>query len=248
MPTHRLSKSRFLAGLQCHKRLYFEIHSPELATPPTPDRRAIMDMGTDVGVLAREFFPGGVLVQETHRQIPAALSRTAELVADPDVPAIFEGAFVWQGILVRVDVIERLDATRWRLIEVKATSKVKATHLDDLTIQSAVLEGAGLVVDGCYLMHLNTQYVFLGGELQLEEMFALENMTAEIQARRLLVQTQLEEMWNVLERPAPPMIAPDGHCYQPYECPFWDHCTKEKSPRWVFHLPGSSKIQKLLRK
>ena len=51
--THRLSKSRFLAGLQCHKRLYLEIHSPELATPPTPDRRAIMDMGTNVGVLAR---------------------------------------------------------------------------------------------------------------------------------------------------------------------------------------------------
>jgi len=49
-----------------------------------------MDMGTDVGVLAREFFPGGVLVEETHRQIPAALTRTAELVADPTVPAILK--------------------------------------------------------------------------------------------------------------------------------------------------------------
>ncbi|MEC4680473.1 MAG: DUF2779 domain-containing protein [Nitrospirota bacterium] len=247
-PTHRLSKSRFLAGLQCHKRLYLEIHSPELATPPTPDRRAIMDMGTDVGVLARQYFSGGVLVEETHRQIPAALSRTAELVADPNVPAIFEGAFVWQGILVRVDVIERLDSTRWRLIEVKATSKVKATHLDDLTIQSAVLEGAGLVVDDCYLMHLNTQYVFLGGELNLEEMFMLDHLTEEVRARRLLVQPQLEDMWDVLQKPMPPMIAPDGHCYQPYECPFWDHCTKEKSTRWVFYLPGSSKLQKLLMK
>ena len=95
-------------------------------------------------------------------------------------------------------------------------------------------------------MHLNTQYVFLGGKLKLEEMFALEDMTVEIQARRILVQAQLEEMWNVLQRPAPPMIAPDGHCFQPYECPFWDHCTKEKSSRWVFYLPGSSKIQKLL--
>ena len=246
VPAHRLSKSRFLAGLQCHKRLYLEIHSPELATPPTPDRRAIMDMGTDVGVLAREFFPGGVLVEETHRQIPAALTRTAELIADPDVTAIFEGALVWQGILVRVDVIERLDAVRWRLIEVKATSKVKATHLDDLAIQSAVLEGAGLVVDTCYLMHLNTQYVFLGGELNLEEMFALDNMTDEVQARRQLVQSQLEDMREVLQKPAPPVIEPDGHCYQPYECPFWNHCTKAKSPRWVFYLPGSSKLQKSL--
>ncbi len=246
VPTHRLSKSKFLAGLQCHKRLYLEIHSPELATPPPPDRRAIMDMGTDVGVLARQYFPGGVLVEETHRQIPAALSRTAELVADPKVTAIFEGAFVWQSILVRVDVIERLDSTRWRLIEVKATAKVKATHLDDLSIQSAVLEGAGIVVDTCFLMHLNTPYVFLGGALNLEEMFALDNMTDEVQARRQLVQLQLEDMWDVLQQPTSPTIVPDGHCYQPYECPFWDHCTKAKSSRWVFYLPGSSKLQKLL--
>lgn len=204
-----------------------------------------MDMGTDVGVLAREYFSGGVLVAETHRQIPAALVRTAELVADPNVTSIFEAAFAWQGIRVRVDVLERLDATRWRLIEVKATSKVKATHLDDLAIQSAVLEGAGIVVDGCFLMHLNTQYVFLGGTLNLEEMFAVDNMTVEVQARRQRVQPQLNEMWNALKKPLAPEIVPDGHCYQPYECPFWDHCTKDKSSRWVFHLPGSSKLQKM---
>ncbi|MEE8126705.1 MAG: DUF2779 domain-containing protein [Nitrospirales bacterium] len=245
-PTHRLSKSRFLAGLQCHKRLYLEIHSPELATPPPPDRRAIMDMGTDVGVVARQYFPNGMLVEETHRQIPSALRTTEKLVADPTVPAIFEGAFVWQGVLVRVDILERVDATRWRLIEVKATSKVKATHLDDLAIQAAVLEGAGVSVADCLLMHLNTQYVFLGGELNLDELFALEKMTEEVQARRPFIQPQLQAMWDVLLQPQPPLIAPDGHCSQPYECPFWDHCTKEKSSRWVFHLPGSSKLQKLL--
>ncbi len=246
VPRHRLSKSRFLAGLQCHKRLFLEIHSPELATPPTPDRRAIMDMGTDVGVLAREYFPQGVLVEESHRQIPAALVRTAELVADSQVTAIFEGAFVWEGILVRADIIERLDAQRWRLIEVKATSKVKATHLDDLAIQAAVLEGAGIVVDGCFLMHLNTQYVYLGGSLNLEELFTLEDMTGDVAGRRVDVEVQLQAMREVLQQPSPPLVEPDGHCYQPYECPFWDHCTQEKSPRWIFHLPGSSKLQKRL--
>lgn len=244
--THRLSKSRFLAGLQCAKRLYLEIHSPELATPPTPDRRAIMDMGTDVGVVARQCFPHGVLVEQTHRQIPAALLRTSELVKDEAIPSLFEGAFVWQGILIRVDILERIDATRWRLIEVKATSKVKATHLDDLAIQAAVLEGAGIEVSGCFLMHLNTQYSFLGGDLNLEEMFVLENKTEEVEARRPLIQAQLEDMWMTLEQATPPPIVPDSHCHQPYECPFWNHCTKEKSQRWVFHLPGSSKLQSLL--
>ena len=30
----RLSKSKFLSGLQCHKRLYLEVHQPSLATKP----------------------------------------------------------------------------------------------------------------------------------------------------------------------------------------------------------------------
>ncbi len=148
---------------------------------------------------------------------------------------------------MRVDILERLDAARWRLIEVKATSKVKATHLDDLAIQAAVLEGSGLDITGCMLMHLNTQYAFLGGALNLNEMFVLENMTEEVQARRPFVQAQLEDMWTMLKEAIPPSITPDSHCYQPYECPFWDHCTKDKPRRWVFHLPGSTKLQTLLK-
>ena len=242
-PTHRLSKSRFLAGMQCLKRLFFEIHSPELATPPAPDRRAIMDMGTEVGVVARQYFPGGVLVEETHRQIPAALSRTESLVPDPQVSAIFEGAFVWEGVLVRVDVLERLDTERWRLIEVKATSKVKPSHLDDLAIQKTVLERVGIQVEACALMHLNTQYAFQGDALNLAEMFALANMTQEVNRRQLNLMSELEDMWAILKAPTPPAIPPDAHCHVPYECPFWAHCTKEKPSRWIFHLPGSSKLQ-----
>lgn len=241
--THRLSKSRFLAGMQCLKRLYLEIHSPELATPPTPDRRAIMDMGTEVGIVARQYFPGGVLVAETHRQIPAALSRTEKLIADPQVSAIFEGAFVWQGVLVRVDVLERLDAERWRLVEVKATSKVKPSHLDDLAIQKTVLERVGIRVETCAIMHLNTQYAFQGDVLNLEEMFYLAHLTEEVNRRQSFLMQELEEMWSALNAPMPPDIVPDAHCHLPYECPFWAHCTKDKPPRWVFYLPGSSKLQ-----
>jgi Domain of unknown function(DUF2779) len=39
--------------------------------------------------------------------------------------------------------------------------------------------------------------------------------------------------------PSTPTIEPDDHCFAPYECPFWGHCTKDKPARWVFHLPGS---------
>ena len=52
----RLSKSKFLSGLQCHKRLYLEIHHPSLATKPDAATQAMFDMGTEVGELARTRF------------------------------------------------------------------------------------------------------------------------------------------------------------------------------------------------
>ena len=53
MMATRLSKSRYLAGLQCLKRLYLEIHARELATPFDAGTQAILDVGTRVGELAR---------------------------------------------------------------------------------------------------------------------------------------------------------------------------------------------------
>src|SRR5690242_17877745 len=136
----RLSKSKFLSGLQCHKRLYLDTTHPELAEPPDPATQALLAMGTEIGQLARRRFPGGVLVPPSLRPRDAAIAKTATLLQDPDLPAIFEGAFEYNGVVVRVDILERVhepEGTRsaWRLIEVKSSTRVKEVHLDDLAIQ-----------------------------------------------------------------------------------------------------------------
>ena len=61
-PVVALSKSKFLSGLQCHKRLYLEVTHPELGEPPDTSTQALLAMGTEIGVLAQRRFPGGVLV------------------------------------------------------------------------------------------------------------------------------------------------------------------------------------------
>jgi hypothetical protein len=56
----RISKSKFVAGVQCLKRLYWQVHEPELAAEPDAAVQAIMQQGHEVGMLARQLFPGGV--------------------------------------------------------------------------------------------------------------------------------------------------------------------------------------------
>jgi hypothetical protein len=68
-----------------------------------------------VGKLARQLFPGGVEVRAGEPQ--EAIRRTRELVSNPEVSAIFEGAFEHDGVLVRVDVLQRRRDGKWRLVE-----------------------------------------------------------------------------------------------------------------------------------
>ena len=58
----KISKSKFVAGAQCLKRLYFQVHQPELAAEPDASGSAIMEQGQEVGRLAHQLFPGGVEV------------------------------------------------------------------------------------------------------------------------------------------------------------------------------------------
>jgi hypothetical protein len=242
--THRLSKSKFLAGLQCHKRVYLEVHHPDWASPPDPSTQAMLDMGTEIGERARCRFPGGVLIEEGHRQREAALAHTASVLTDTTIPAIFEGAFLYDGVLVRVDILERVrtgagEPPAWRLIEVKSSSRVKDVHLDDLAIQRYVLQGAGINVAAACLMHLNTRYVYRGETLDLDALFTLQDVSGLVAARALKVPNRLAAMQQVVLQAEPPAVEPDAHCYTPYECPYWAHCTKEKPSRWIYHLPGS---------
>jgi len=162
----RLSKSRFGAGLQCFKRLYLECNSPELSDPVNPGQQALFDSGTAVGILARQLFPEGRLIDEPYYEHPRAMASTSEAVADPPVSAIYEAAFTFDGIRIRVDVLTRNTGDTFDLIEVKSSTKVKPEHIPDAGIQLHVVEGSGVPVRKVFLLHIDNSYVYEGGPLK----------------------------------------------------------------------------------
>jgi hypothetical protein len=102
---------------------------------------AIMEQGQEVGLLAHKLFRGGVKVCY-EGGLDEALRITRELVANPEVPAIFEGTFEPGGVLVRVDILQSRRDKRWRLIEVKSATDLKDYYLGDMAIQSRVVYSA----------------------------------------------------------------------------------------------------------
>ena len=66
-PTCKISKSKFMAGLQCAKREYLQVRHPELGVSVDDGKK---QQGTEVGSLARQAFPGGVLVARSELRGP----------------------------------------------------------------------------------------------------------------------------------------------------------------------------------
>src|ERR1017187_5330309 len=132
-PVH-LSKSKFVAGIQCLRRLYRQVHQPELADDEDEGQSARLEQGQEVGLLAQAKFPGGISVPFGDR-IEDTLAHTAALMKDPSVPAIFEATFQHSNLLVRVDILQRRPKNRWRLIEVKSSVEPKPHYLYDVAIQ-----------------------------------------------------------------------------------------------------------------
>ena len=176
--TPLLSKSRFQYGLQCLKRLYLECYHRELADPVDAGLQARFDTGTAVGKLARQRFPNGRLIEETHLEHDQAVGTTQALLADPGVPALYEATFTFQGIRTRIDVLKRNGPRAFDLVEVKSSTKVKPEHVTDAAIQLHAAEGSGIPIDRAYLTHLNTAYVYQGGDLDLQQLFTLEDISA----------------------------------------------------------------------
>jgi predicted RecB family nuclease len=232
----RISKSKFVAGCQCVKRLYWQVHEPELAAEPDAAAHAIMEQGREVGLLARQLFLGGVEVGN-EGSLDQAIRTTRELVANPAVPAIFEGVFEHDGVLVRVDVLHRRRDGRWRLVEVKSSTSVKEEHVDDVGIQYRVLSRSGLDVASCCLAHVNRNYVFQGGIVDPWRFFRIRNVIRQVERLQPKLTFQLRAAFTVLSTPKAPDIAPGKHCTFPVTCEFFDRCNPPLPDDHIGYLP-----------
>jgi hypothetical protein len=233
----RLSKSRFMSGRQCHKRLYLELYDPDLAGSAGEFTQSALDTGHRIGAQARDRYPAGTLISHDHLDHAGAELATRSALGDPAVPAIYEGAFSFDRVGVRADILTRTRDRRFDLIEVKSTLDVKPEHEWDVAVQLYVLEGAGIPVRWARLMHLNRDYVYPGDDYDLKQLFTFTNLTRRARKRRSDTVAALKEIRKALAGKSPPPIPTGPHCSKPYACPFHEHCHQGEPDHSIDQLP-----------
>lgn len=216
--SHALSKSRFTAGLQCHKQLWWRVHEPD-APELVPDaaQQAVFDQGSRVGELARAHVPGGTLVDRPWNDYAGKLAATSAALAT-GTPAIYEASFVADQVFVAVDILAR-EGRGWRVIEVKSSLDVKPQHLPDVAVQVHVLRNAGLAVTGADVMVLDRACTYP----DLSDLFRREDVTSAVEELLPEVPRLVREQLAMLAGPRPD-VAVGPHCAKPYPCPFLSRC------------------------
>ncbi len=241
--TYRLSKSKILSGLQCPKRLYLEVHRPELAEHSEAVERRFA-AGHDIGEVARGLAPGGILI-ETGSDMAAALEQTRKALATPDDVTLFEATFQHGGVLVKSDILA-VDAGVPRLTEVKSSASVKEYHLPDVAVQYWVLKGAGYEPDRVELAHIDSSFVYPGGG-DYRGLFAHQDLTGQARELQNRVSEWVEEFQQMLKGDTPEVEA-GKQCSAPFECPFFSHCAPAREgPKYpVTLLPYGGRLVEAL--
>lgn len=236
-----LSKSRIIDGLQCAKRLYLQVHYPELSkVGPAAAHR--FEVGHRVGEVARSLHPGGHLV--AGNDLDAALIATERELAQPGDKVVFEGTVAHGGVLIRADILERAGAGVV-LREVKSSTRVKDYHYPDVAVQSWALSGAGLPLSASFLTHIDSSFVY-AGDGNYSGLFRDVDVSTAIEPLVEKVPRWVEQFSRVVQGPMP-AVEPGDHCHDPFECPFHGHCTADGPAFPIEILPRGRKAVSALR-
>ncbi|XHX78450.1 MAG: hypothetical protein RBJ76_29210 [Stenomitos frigidus ULC029] len=183
-----LTKANFMSGLQCHKQLWLQVQETHRATALTSVQQRIIDQGEGVGQYARQQFPDGQMIEGNGTE---AVQATQDAIAT-EATCLFEAAFSFAGLFIRCDILHKVSASTWELIEVKSSGKTKEEHPWDLAVQKYVLTGVGLAISATKLMHINTQTCCFP---DLTNLFTIADLTAAVErgTSRLLVNERFDK-------------------------------------------------------
>ena len=198
---------------------------PYLRDKLSIEQRAKFQRGTDVGVLAHEYFPNGVdMSPNSPSQFPKKVAETWANLSNPEINVMYEAVFQYNDTLIMLDMLVR-DGDRWLAVEVKSSLRLSDTYYNDAALQYYVLHGCGVPLSDFKLMYLNVDYV-KNGPIDVKQLFKLESVMEYVIEREAFVKENVERLKKVVALPHSPLVNIGTQCNNPYPCDFQGHCWK----------------------
>lgn len=249
-----LSKSKLIAYRQCAKRLWLEVHRPDLRADSSATE-ASFAVGNQIGEIARQIYDPknkGTVIDPFTDGFDSGFSLTQELLKSSR--PIFEAGFKSEGALAFADVllpVRRGGQRAWRMVEVKSSTSVKDYHHDDVAIQAWVARSSGLNLASISLARIDSTWTYSGGG-DYKGLLVEEDLTSTALPRSVEVKEWLTSAQKVVSKRKEPGIGTGKHCSSPHACGFIDYC-KSQEPQAEFPIEwlprtGAGRLGKFIEK
>lgn len=228
-----LSKSKYCNGYQCKKILWLDKYKSEVKEEVSQD--SVLENGTQVGELARGLF-GPYINIEFNENLTNMIEDTKKVLEENNSCIITEASFDYNGNFCSVDILKK-NKNKLSIYEVKSSTEVKDIYLEDASYQYYVLTSLGYDVDKVYIVHINRYYV-RKGDLNLKELFKIEDITSTAKEKRNEVEKRIKEINKYMESTEEPIEKIGLQCSNPYDCPYFAYCTRNLEKPNVFDVMG----------
>ena len=221
-----LSKSKLIAYRQCPKRVWLEVHRPDLRED-SAQAQARFDSGHQVGDIARRLYDPkgkGALLDPQKEGFDSAFARTRELLDSPQ--PIFEAGFRTEAALAFADVmlpVRKAGKLAWKMVEVKSATSVKDYHLDDAAIQVFVARATGVALATASVACIDSAWVYPGGG-DYSGLLHETNVTDQALGREAEVRGWIADAQRVVADTQEPTVKMGKQCSAPFECGFSAYC------------------------
>ena len=235
-----LSKSKYCRGIQCKKILWLEKNKPEEAINETNE--SVFETGNLIHEVARYLFGEHINIDFNEDLNEMIYNTNATIESYKDV-IITEASFKYLNNFCSVDILKKKNNT-YELYEVKSSTELKDIYVKDISYQYYVLNSLGLKVTGCYLLHLNSDYV-RKGNLELDKLFDKEDVTSMILDLQDEVKRNIKDIESYMSLEEEPYMDIDNYCFKLYPCPFFKYCSKNLPDNNVFDIASMRLSTKL---
>lgn len=219
--TKYLSKSSYMAGLDCHRKLWQLLWDRDSAAPYDGMSQLIMEYGKRFGELAHRLFPDATLIDIDISNLNKAVDDTRQAI-ESGAEVIMEAAFCHGQCRILADIVERQQDGSWHLFEVKSSTRVKDEHIPDLAYQKWVMEESGYPVSRCSVIHADTS----GTWPDTGSLFSCVDVTDEVETASSSVEGNVADMIALVN---PDSTAPDARAHFSKLC---HNCNFKKTVCW----------------
>jgi hypothetical protein len=232
-----LTKSEFIRGLDCEKRLWLDRYRPDLKSAPSLSSIDRMVTGMRVGKFAHNLYPNGKFPGAPgDNHIDAYNSTLIGLESGHD--CLFEATLISGGRLARLDVLSKRESDAWTLDEVKSSTlkepKELKEQITDLAFQVVTAKGAGIKIEAARLVLIDTSYVWRGGEFDPASMLSAIDLTSECEAMAGQVEDISSNLIKVLNSESEPEVEKNTHCKK---CDYFGYCHRGSPKNDLIFLP-----------